>query len=63
MHVAVMGCAVNGHGECRKADIGIVGGMNNTNLLYKIGEIVGKVAKDKIVKTLMKEINNIVNGD
>ena len=60
MHVAVMGCAVNGPGECRKADIGIVGGINNTNLLYKNGKIVGKVAKDKIVEILMKEIENLL---
>ena len=58
IHVAIMGCAVNGLGECKKADIGIVGGVNNTNLLYKNGEIAGKVDKDKIVKTLMKEIEN-----
>jgi (E)-4-hydroxy-3-methylbut-2-enyl-diphosphate synthase len=57
MHVAVMGCAVNGPGECRKADIGIVGGANNTNLLYKNGEIAGKVPEEKIVETLLKEIN------
>lgn len=54
--VAIMGCAVNGPGECKKADIGIVGGPGNTNLLYKNGERVGKVEEEKIVETLMKEI-------
>ena len=51
-----MGCAVNGPGESKKVDLGIVGGAGNTNLLYKDGKIVGKVEKDKIVETLMKEI-------
>jgi (E)-4-hydroxy-3-methylbut-2-enyl-diphosphate synthase len=59
IHVAVMGCAVNGPGESKKADIGIVGGAGNTNLLYKNGEIVDKVEKDKIVDSLLKEINEL----
>lgn len=58
IRVAVMGCAVNGPGESKKADIGIVGGAGNTNLLYKNGEIVGKVEQDKIVETLLKEIES-----
>ena len=58
IHVAVMGCAVNGPGESKKADIGIVGGANNTNLLYKDGKIIGKVDKDKIVEALLKEISS-----
>jgi len=57
--VAVMGCAVNGPGESKKADLGIVGGINNTNLLYKDGKIIGKVEKDKIVETLLKEIESL----
>lgn len=61
IHIAVMGCAVNGPGECKKADLGIVGGAGNTNLLYKKGEIVGKVPKEKIVETLLKEINGMAN--
>lgn len=59
IHVAVMGCAVNGPGESKKADIGIVGGASNTNLLYKDGKIVGKVEQDKIVETLLKEIEGL----
>jgi len=59
IHVAVMGCAVNGPGESKKADIGIVGGAGNTNLLYKNGKIVGKVEQDKIVETLLKEIEEL----
>src|SRR3989344_5180998 len=58
IHVAVMGCAVNGPGESKKVDLGIVGGAGNTNLLYKDGKIIGKVDKDKIVETLLKEISS-----
>lgn len=57
IHIAIMGCAVNGPGESKKADIGIVGGVDNTNLLYKNGEIVGKVSEEKIIDTLLKEIS------
>ena len=59
IHVAIMGCAVNGPGECKKADIGVVGGSNNDNLFYKNGEIVGKIAEEKIVESLLKEIEKM----
>lgn len=53
--VAVMGCAVNGPGEAREADIGIAGGKNEA-LLFKKGEIIRKIPQDKIVDELMEEI-------
>ncbi len=56
--VAVMGCAVNGPGEAREADIGIAGG-NGVGLIFKHGEIIRKVSEDKIVDELMKEIEAI----
>jgi (E)-4-hydroxy-3-methylbut-2-enyl-diphosphate synthase len=59
IHVAVMGCAVNGPGESKKADIGIVGGTGDTNLLYKKGEIADKIPKEKIVETLLEEIDEL----
>lgn len=58
--VAVMGCAVNGPGEARCADIGIAGGIGE-GLLFKKGEIVRKVKQEKMVETLKEEILNIVN--
>ena len=61
IHIAIMGCAVNGPGESKKADLGIVGGAGNTNLLYKNGKIVAKLEKDKIVEVLMKEIEELNN--
>ncbi len=57
--VAVMGCAVNGPGEAREADIGIAGGINE-GLLFKKGEIIKKVPQEKIVDTLKEEIINMI---
>ena len=57
MTVAIVGCVVNGPGEAREADIGIAGG-NGQGILFKKGEIVKKVAGDKLVQTLMEEIEN-----
>ena len=56
--LAIMGCAVNGPGEAREADIGIAGGVDSA-LLFKKGVIVGKVPEDKIVETLIKEIEKL----
>ena len=53
--VAVMGCAVNGPGEAREADIGIAGGIEE-GLLFKKGEIVKKVPQKEIVEVLKEEI-------
>ena len=58
LKVAVMGCAVNGPGEARDADIGIAGGVGEA-LLFKKGEIVCKVPEDKIIETLMEEIEKM----
>ena len=58
--VAVMGCAVNGPGEAREADIGIAGGIKE-GLLFKKGEIIRKIPQDEIVEELKKEILKMVN--
>lgn len=55
--VAVMGCAVNGPGEAREADIGVAGG-NGEGLIFKKGEILRKVPEDMILSELKKEIDN-----
>ncbi len=57
--VAVMGCAVNGPGEAREADIGIAGGKGE-GLIFKRGEILRKVPQDKLVDELMKEIESMI---
>lgn len=53
--VAIMGCAVNGPGESREADIGVAGGVGEA-LLFKHGEIVRKLSEDRIVDELIEEI-------
>lgn len=59
--VAVMGCAVNGPGEARDADIGIAGGVKE-GLLLKKGEIIRKIPQEKIVEELKKEVLKIIDG-
>lgn len=54
--VAVMGCAVNGPGEAREADIGVAGGINEA-LLFKKGKVVRKIPQQDIVKELIEEID------
>lgn len=56
--IAVMGCAVNGPGEAREADIGIAGGKGE-GLIFKKGEIIKKVPQDSLVDELMKEIETL----
>ena len=50
-----MGCAVNGPGEAREADIGIAGGVGE-GLLFKKGQIVRKVSENALVDELIREI-------
>ena len=56
--VAIMGCAVNGPGEAREADIGIAGG-DGQGLIFKKGEIVRKVAEENLLDELLKEIEKM----
>ncbi len=56
--VAVLGCAVNGPGEAREADIGIAGARGE-GLLFRKGKIVRKVPEDIMVEELKKEIDQI----
>ncbi len=58
LKVAVMGCAVNGPGEAREADVGIAGGKG-IGLIFRKGVIIRKVPEDMLVEELLKEIENI----
>ena len=58
--VAVMGCAVNGPGEAREADIGIAGGIKE-GILFKKGKIIKKVKQEDIVYTLKSEILQMID--
>lgn len=60
--VAVMGCSVNGPGESRKADIGIVGAPGN-HLLYKEGKIIRRINDNEIYEVLLKEINEMNDNE
>jgi (E)-4-hydroxy-3-methylbut-2-enyl-diphosphate synthase len=53
-----MGCAVNGPGEAREADIGIAGGVGE-GLLFKNGEIIRKIPEVSLVDELISEIQKM----
>ena len=53
-----MGCAVNGPGEAREADIGIAGGKGE-GLIFKKGEIIKKVKEEQLFDELIKEIETM----
>ncbi len=54
--VAVMGCAVNGPGEAREADLGVAGGIGEA-ILFKKGEVIRKIDEKDIIKELKAEID------
>ena len=59
--VALMGCAVNGPGESREADVGIAGGEGDA-VLFKKGQIVGKVPEEEIIPRLIHELKDIAEN-
>lgn len=56
-----MGCAVNGPGEAREADVGIAGGAGDA-VLFKKGQIVGKVRENEIIPRLILELKDIAEN-
>ena len=56
--VAVMGCAVNGPGEAREADVGIAGGRGE-GLVFRKGKILRKVPEDKLLDELLVEVDRL----
>jgi len=59
IHLAIMGCPVNGLGEAREADLAIVGG-NKVGLIFRRGKIVKRVAERKLFLEFMKELKKLV---
>lgn len=59
LKVAVMGCAVNGPGEAKEADIGISAGKKK-GILFKHGKVVKTVEQDKLLETLKSELNSYI---
>ncbi|MDD3487189.1 MAG: flavodoxin-dependent (E)-4-hydroxy-3-methylbut-2-enyl-diphosphate synthase [Candidatus Moranbacteria bacterium] len=58
IHVAVMGCAVNGPGEAREADLAVIGG-EKVGLICKKGEIVRKVDEEDLLEEFRKELEKM----
>ena len=56
--VSVLGCAVNGPGEAKEADIGIAG-LVGEGLLFRHGKIIRKIPEEKMVEELKKEIDKL----
>lgn len=56
--IAIMGCAVNGPGEAKEADLGVAGG-DGCGLIFSKGEILYKVPEDKIIEALLNEVENL----
>jgi len=56
--LAIMGCAVNGPGEAKEADLGIAGG-NGEFLLFKKGLVIRKIKEDQVVQAIIEEIKKI----
>lgn len=59
--VALMGCAVNGPGEAKHADVGVACG-NGDGLLFRKGEIIKKIDESEIIDTLMNEIKGMLDA-
>ena len=59
LKIAVMGCAVNGPGEAREANLGVAGG-NGEGLIFRKGEIIRKVRETEIVEALRKELEQLL---
>jgi len=59
MKIAVMGCAVNGPGEAREADIGIAGGKG-TGIIFRKGEIIRKVPIEGLMEAFGEELRKML---
>jgi (E)-4-hydroxy-3-methylbut-2-enyl-diphosphate synthase len=60
LHVAVMGCVVNGPGEAEQADFGIAGGKDS-GLVFRHGKVIKTLPSDQLVDGLIEEINKYLN--
>jgi len=58
LRIAVMGCAVNGPGEARAADLGVAGGKDR-GLLFRRGKPAGWYAKEDLLKVLLAEVEKM----
>jgi (E)-4-hydroxy-3-methylbut-2-enyl-diphosphate synthase len=61
LKLAVMGCAVNGPGEAREADLGVACGRGN-GMIYREGKAIRRVTEEEIVPALLEEIERFLAG-
>ena len=61
LHIAVMGCVVNGPGEAEQADFGIAGGKE-CGLVFRKGKVIKTLPSNQLVDGLMEEINKYLQG-
>jgi (E)-4-hydroxy-3-methylbut-2-enyl-diphosphate synthase len=59
LKIAVMGCAVNGPGEAREADLGVAGGKGE-GLIFRRGEILKKVPESEIIAAMKEELEKFI---
>jgi (E)-4-hydroxy-3-methylbut-2-enyl-diphosphate synthase len=57
-----MGCAVNGPGEAKEADLGVAGGKGE-GLIFRRGELLRKVKEEEIVDAFIQEAQNLVKAN
>lgn len=57
--IAVMGCAVNGPGEAREADLGVAGGQGG-GLLFAKGEVIGRYSEEELLPALLNKIRELI---
>lgn len=62
LKVAVMGCAVNGPGEAREADIGLAGGKGE-GLIFRKGAVVRKVAEEQLLAAFFEELDKLIKEE
>ncbi|NLY91028.1 MAG: flavodoxin-dependent (E)-4-hydroxy-3-methylbut-2-enyl-diphosphate synthase [Firmicutes bacterium] len=59
LHLAVMGCAVNGPGEASRADLGLAGGKEE-GLIFRHGEILRKEKEDRLLPAFAEELQKLI---
>ena len=61
LHLAVMGCMVNGPGEAARADLGLAGGKNE-GVIFRQGKIIRRVQKEELLSAFLEELNRLIAG-
>lgn len=59
IHVAVMGCVVNGPGESRDADVGLAGGKGK-GVIFRKGKVIKTVPEDQFLDAVLKEVASLL---